>query len=70
MTMDGITYLADVEFKYTGGARGWKGDVPRFQLDANKIKKLGWAEKRSSDEAVKKSIRETLDNEWYKFGEK
>ncbi|GAG19163.1 unnamed protein product, partial [marine sediment metagenome] len=29
--------LHDVEFKYTGGKRGWKGDVPRFQLDAKKI---------------------------------
>lgn len=54
--------LTDVEFKYTGGSRGWKGDVPRFQLDAAKIKKLGWAEKYSSDEAVRKSIREILDN--------
>jgi len=54
--------LANVEFKYTGGKRGWKGDVPRFQLDASKIKKLGWKEKYTSDEAVRKSIREILDN--------
>ena len=54
--------LSNVEFKYTGGDRGWKGDVPRFQLDANKIKKLGWKENYSSDEAVRKSIREILDN--------
>lgn len=54
--------LTNVEFKYTGGKRGWKGDVPRFQLDASKIKKLGWKEKYSSDEAVRKSIREILDN--------
>jgi len=54
--------LENVEFKYTGGKRGWKGDVPRFQLDAGKIKKLGWKERYTSDEAVRKSIRETLDN--------
>ena len=54
--------LSNVEFKYTGGSRGWKGDVPRFQLDASKIKKLGWNEKYTSDEAVRKSIREILDN--------
>jgi len=54
--------LENVEFKYTGGKRGWKGDVPRFQLDASKIKKLGWGEKFTSDEAVRKSIREILDN--------
>ena len=54
--------LENVEFKYTGGDRGWKGDVPHFQLDASKIKKLGWGEKYTSDEAVRKSIREILDN--------
>jgi UDP-glucose 4-epimerase len=53
--------LSDVEFKYTGGSRGWKGDVPRFQLDAAKIKKLGWKENYTSDEAVRKSIKEVLD---------
>ena len=54
--------LKDVKFKYTGGKRGWKGDEPRFQLDAGKIKKLGWNERFSSDDAVRKAIREVLDN--------
>ncbi len=52
--------LEDVEFRYTGGIRGWKGDVPKFQLDASKIKKLGWKETYSSDNAVRKAIREVL----------
>jgi UDP-glucose 4-epimerase len=54
--------LKKVEYKYTGGKRGWAGDVPRFQLDANKIKKLGWKENYTSDDAVRKAIREILDN--------
>jgi UDP-glucose 4-epimerase len=55
--------LTDVKFEFTGGARGWAGDVPRFQLDISKIKKLGWSESQSSDEAVRKAIREVLDTE-------
>jgi UDP-glucose 4-epimerase len=55
--------LSDVEFKYTGGIRGWAGDVPRFQLDISKLKKLGWKERYSSDEAVRRSIREILNNQ-------
>jgi len=55
--------LKDVEFKYTGGKRGWPGDVPRFQLDATKINKLGWKAKYTSDEAVRKAIREILDSQ-------
>jgi len=54
--------LKSVKFKYTGGKRGWPGDVPRFQLDAKKIKKLGWKERYTSDDAVRKAIREILDN--------
>lgn len=54
--------LKNVKFKYTGGKRGWPGDVPRFQLSIEKIKKLGWQPKYTSDEAVRKAIREILDN--------
>jgi UDP-glucose 4-epimerase len=53
--------LHNVSFKYTGGIRGWKGDVPRFQLDASKINKLGWTASCTSDEAVRKAIRDVLD---------
>ena len=55
--------LKDVEFKYTGGIRGWAGDVPRFQLNISKINKLGWKESNTSDETVRKAIREVLDNQ-------
>jgi UDP-glucose 4-epimerase len=54
--------LSDVKFKYTGGKRGWAGDVPRFQLSTDKMKKLGWNARYTSDEAVRKAIREVLDN--------
>lgn len=52
--------LKNVSFKYTGGNRGWKGDVPFFQLDAKKINQLGWTATLTSDEAIRKSIREIL----------
>lgn len=52
--------LTDVKFNYTGGKRGWKGDVPKFQLDAAKIKQLGWQETYTSDEAVRQAIKEVL----------
>lgn len=52
--------LKDVKFKYTGGKRGWKGDVPHFQFDVKKINKIGWKAKYSSDDAVRKAIRDVL----------
>lgn len=53
--------LSKVKFNYTGGSRGWAGDVPRFQLDTSKMRGLGWIARYTSDEAVRKAIRETLD---------
>lgn len=54
--------LKNVKYKFTGGKRGWAGDVPRFLLDASKINSLGWKPSYTSDEAVRKAIREILDN--------
>ena len=54
--------LKNVEFKYTGGKRGWKGDIPHFQFDINKIKKLGWQSNLESDEAVRKATRILLND--------
>ena len=45
--------LSDVRFRYTGGRRGWVGDVPQVHLDVSKIKKLGWEAKHTSEEAVR-----------------
>ncbi len=53
--------LKDVKFKYTGGKRGWIGDVPQFQFDVKKMSKLGWNTSYSSDEAVRKAVLDLLD---------
>lgn len=52
--------LEDVKFKYTGGNRGWPGDVPQVRFDTSKMEKLGWKPKYSSNEAVRKAIRDIL----------
>lgn len=52
--------LSDVQFKYTGGDRGWKGDVPRFQYDISKILATGWRPKHTSNEAVRQTVRDAI----------
>lgn len=52
--------LKDVEFKYTGGDRGWPGDVPQLRFNVEKLSRLGWKAKHSSDEAVRKAISDLL----------
>jgi len=54
--------LNDVKFNYTGGKRGWKGDVPHFQFDIGKIEKLGWKPSYSSDEVVRLAIKDLLES--------
>ena len=43
---------AAVRYEFTGGDRGWKGDVPIVQFDCSKIKALGWRCRHTSGEAV------------------
>lgn len=50
--------LENVEYKFTGGNVGWKGDVPAFQYDLSKIYATGWRAKHNSNE----SVQATLDS--------
>ncbi|RNI15802.1 SDR family NAD(P)-dependent oxidoreductase [Methanohalophilus sp. RSK] len=52
--------LADVTFNYTGGPRGWKGDVPKMRLAVEKLKNLGWKPGIDSEESVSQTVRELL----------
>jgi UDP-glucose 4-epimerase len=45
-----------VVFEYTGGDRGWKGDVPVVRLDTRRIRALGWRCERGSREALRQSM--------------
>jgi UDP-glucose 4-epimerase len=47
---------AQVTFQYTGGDRGWKGDVPVVRLNTSRICATGWRCERSSREALRQSI--------------
>ncbi|ELY65614.1 NAD-dependent epimerase/dehydratase family protein [Natronococcus jeotgali] len=49
------------DLEYTGGRRGWTGDVPKMRLSIEKLSALGWEPARSSDEAVRRATREILD---------
>lgn len=53
--------LKDVKFCYTGGDRGWKGDVPRFKYDISKVLSTGWSPKYTSDESVRQTVRDAIE---------
>lgn len=55
--------LGKVQFRYTGGSRGWPGDVPKAVLDVKKMRELGWNSAHASDEAVETATRRLLGKE-------
>jgi UDP-glucose 4-epimerase len=51
-----------VQFRYGGGDRGWKGDVPVVRLATDRIRAIGWRCRRSSRQALEASMRSMLED--------
>jgi len=45
------------KIRFTGGKRGWPGDVPKVMLDGGKLAKLGWKTKLNSLQTVKAAAK-------------
>jgi UDP-glucose 4-epimerase len=68
-TTTSVTRIADIvademglepDYEFTGGDRGWTGDVPRMRLSIEKLSALGYEPAQSSDDAVRQAVRELL----------
>jgi len=53
--------LSGIPYHYTGGRGGWKGDVPEFQYNLEKIHSMGWKASCTSDEAVERTVEAVLE---------
>jgi len=62
-----VTELADIvcdelgvspKYKYTGGDRGWVGDVPIVKLDITKALKTGWEPHLNCEESIRQTVRD------------
>ena len=45
-----------VKYEFTGGDRGWKGDVPVVRLNCERIRKLGWRCESGSRQALRRAL--------------
>jgi UDP-glucose 4-epimerase len=52
---------ASTVYEFTGGDRGWKGDVPVVRLATDRIRSLGWSNRMTSRQALEASLRSVLD---------
>lgn len=68
-TTTSVTTIADIittemdlepEYTYTGGERGWTGDVPRMRLSIEKLASLGWEPSLSSHESVRRGTQDLI----------
>ncbi len=50
----------EATIRYTGGDRGWVGDVPEFHYDLAKVNHLGWFAPHDSDTSVRIAIQKAL----------
>jgi len=51
-----------VQLEYTGGDRGWKGDVPVVRLNTDRIRSLGWTCKHDTRQALGMALNSMLDD--------
>jgi UDP-glucose 4-epimerase len=50
----------NAKIRYTGGDRGWVGDVPEFRYDLRKVNTLGWVAPHNSNDSVRLAIQKAL----------
>jgi UDP-glucose 4-epimerase len=64
-----VRYLAEAvvkkmspgaKIRFTGGDRGWVGDVPKVNYSVDKLKKLGWSPRLASNKAVDRAVAEIV----------
>jgi UDP-glucose 4-epimerase len=48
------------KIRYTGGNRGWVGDVSKVDYSVEKLKKLGWSPRLTSNQAVDRAVAEIV----------
>jgi UDP-glucose 4-epimerase len=53
---------AQVRYEYSGGDRGWKGDVPIVRLRTDRIRALGWSCGHPTREALRMSLLEMVND--------
>lgn len=54
---------AGAKIEYTGGERGWPGDVPRVALSPERLARLGWRASMTSRRAVERAAQEIVTQE-------
>lgn len=63
LAAEALGLSASPVFEYSGGACGWRGDVPVVRLDSSRVRSLGWIPRWNSREAMRQSLQEMIADE-------
>lgn len=55
--------LASADARVAGTRLAWPGDQPKVHMKVDRMSKLGWTAKKSSDDAVREAVRRMLGKE-------
>lgn len=55
--------LDNVNYTFSGGIRGWKGDTPFVHLDISKISSLGWSPRHSVKDTIIETVNYLIEHE-------
>ncbi len=61
IVIDCMQIKTPVNLQFTGGDRGWAGDVPIVRLNTDKIRAIGWTCQKNSAEAIRASVLALLE---------
>jgi UDP-glucose 4-epimerase len=61
IVIDCLDLESPVKLQFTGGDRGWAGDVPIVRLNTDKIRSLGWVCQKNSAEAIRASVLSLME---------
>lgn len=62
LAIEVVETTGTTQLRYTGGDRGWKGDVPVVRLDTGRLRRLGWSNRLSSRDALRASLISMLED--------
>jgi UDP-glucose 4-epimerase len=48
----------ETPIRYSGGIKGWVGDVPQYRYSTDKLQRLGWRPAMTSEQAVERAVGE------------
>ncbi len=62
LAVEALAMAVKVRYEFSGGDRGWRGDVPIVRLDTSRIRSLGWKCQMNCQNAIRSSLASLIQD--------